>query len=144
MSLWKVDHFDDHFARFFELCNLGAPRDRPVPVQYAYCPGHPGFIAQEVEAAAQESNYDFSGVDVPQSQEGVYGLRYAEFSVPLVKATQELHQIIKEQQPILDQQEQKLLEYQQLFSQMEARIEALEMKAEQTESVEWTTHSFSE
>lgn len=49
-----------------------------------------GFLAQEVEAAAAASNYDFSGVDKPESDEDNYGLRYAEFTVPLVKSVQEL------------------------------------------------------
>ncbi len=49
-----------------------------------------GFIAQEVEQAAKELNYDFSGVDKPKNAEDSYGLRYAEFVVPLVKAVQEL------------------------------------------------------
>ncbi len=49
-----------------------------------------GFIAQEVEKAAKELNYDFSGVDKPKNAEDSYGLRYAEFVVPLVKAVQEL------------------------------------------------------
>ncbi len=49
-----------------------------------------GFVAQDVEHAAQESGYDFSGVDKPQNSESLYGLRYAEFTVPLVKAVQEL------------------------------------------------------
>ena len=49
-----------------------------------------GFIAQEVEKAAQEINYDFSGVDVPENDNSLYGLRYAAFVVPLVKAVQEL------------------------------------------------------
>lgn len=49
-----------------------------------------GFIAQEVEEAAKELNYDFSGVDKPKNEESLYGLRYAEFTVPLVKAVQEL------------------------------------------------------
>ena len=49
-----------------------------------------GFIAQEVEAAANKLNYDFDGVDKPQTKDGVYGLRYGEFVVPLVKAVQEL------------------------------------------------------
>jgi len=51
---------------------------------------HSGFIAQEVEAAAKKLNYEFSGVDKPQSKDGVYGLRYGSFVVPLVKAVQEL------------------------------------------------------
>ncbi|MDR0614229.1 MAG: tail fiber domain-containing protein [Dysgonamonadaceae bacterium] len=47
-----------------------------------------GFIAQDVEEAAKSIGYDFSGVDVDET--GIYGLRYAEFVVPLVKAVQEL------------------------------------------------------
>ena len=49
-----------------------------------------GFIAQEVEAAAQSIGYDFSGVDAPTNDKGFYGLRYATFVVPLVQAVQEV------------------------------------------------------
>jgi len=35
-------------------------------------------------------NYDFSGVDIAKDDKDLYGLRYAEFVVPLVKAVQEL------------------------------------------------------
>ena len=49
-----------------------------------------GFVAQEVEQAAKELTYQFSGVDAPKNKEDLYGLRYAEFVVPLVKAVQEL------------------------------------------------------
>jgi hypothetical protein len=48
-----------------------------------------GFIAQEVEAAAQSIAYDFSGVDTPQNKNDLYSLRYSAFVVPLVKAVQE-------------------------------------------------------
>ena len=48
-----------------------------------------GFLAQEVEAAAVECAYDFSGVVAPENGEGLYSLRYSEFVVPLVKAVQE-------------------------------------------------------
>ncbi len=47
-----------------------------------------GFIAQDVEKAAKEVGYDFSGVDVDEA--GIYSLRYSEFVVPLVKAVHEL------------------------------------------------------
>ncbi len=50
-----------------------------------------GFIAQEVEEAAQSLGYEFSGVDAPKNADDLYGLRYAEFVVPLVKAVQELY-----------------------------------------------------
>ena len=55
-----------------------------------------GFVAQEVEQAAKKLGYDFSGVDVPKSKDGMYGLRYAEFVVPLVKAVQEQQKEIEE------------------------------------------------
>ncbi|MBI4722772.1 MAG: tail fiber domain-containing protein, partial [Candidatus Stahlbacteria bacterium] len=46
-----------------------------------------GFIAQDVEGAAKEIGYAFSGVD---TSGGIKSLRYSEFVVPLVKAVQEL------------------------------------------------------
>lgn len=49
-----------------------------------------GFVAQDVEKAAKELKYDFSGVDAAKNSKDLYGLRYAEFVVPLVKAVQEL------------------------------------------------------
>jgi hypothetical protein len=49
-----------------------------------------GFIAQEVEETAKTLGYDFSGVDAPKNDKDFYGLRYSEFTVPLVKAVQEL------------------------------------------------------
>jgi len=49
-----------------------------------------GFVAQDVERAAKELKYDFSGVDAAKNEKDLYGLRYAAFVVPLVKAVQEL------------------------------------------------------
>lgn len=49
-----------------------------------------GFVAQDVEKTAKELGYDFSGIDAPKNDNDLYGLRYAEFVVPLVKAVQEL------------------------------------------------------
>ena len=54
------------------------------------------LIAQEVEQAASEIGYIFSGVDKPENENSLYGLRYAEFVVPLVKAVQELSSTNKE------------------------------------------------
>ncbi|HNU87209.1 MAG TPA: hypothetical protein PKJ94_02925, partial [Ferruginibacter sp.] len=62
-----------------------------------------GFIAQQVEQAAKEAGYDFSGVDKPKNENDLYGLRYAEFVVPLVKAVQEQQSIIKQQQVQIDE-----------------------------------------
>lgn len=55
-----------------------------------------GFVAQEVDAAAREVGYDFSGVDAPKNKDDFYSLRYAEFVVPLVKAVQEQQKMIDE------------------------------------------------
>ncbi len=53
-----------------------------------------GFVAQEVEHAAITIGYNFSGVDKPKNENDMYGLRYSEFVVPLVKAMQEQQQMI--------------------------------------------------
>ncbi|MEM1326302.1 MAG: tail fiber domain-containing protein [Bacteroidota bacterium] len=55
-----------------------------------------GFIAQEVEAAAEELSFEFSGVDQPRSEVDIYGLRYGVFVVPLVKAVQEQQEVIED------------------------------------------------
>jgi hypothetical protein len=57
-----------------------------------------GFIAQEVEAAAHEVDYDFSGIQKPKHEKDLYGLSYSEFVVPLVKGMQEQQQQIEKQQ----------------------------------------------
>ncbi len=40
--------------------------------------------------SAKNIGFNFSGVDAPKNENDLYGLRYAEFVVPLVKAVQEL------------------------------------------------------
>jgi hypothetical protein len=62
-----------------------------------------GFIAQDVEKTAKDIGYDFSGVDAPKNENDLYGLRYNEFVVPLVKAVQELSaQDVKRKQEMED------------------------------------------
>jgi hypothetical protein len=63
----------------------------PVAAEARYS----GFIAQDVEKAAKSVGYDFSGVDKPSNDNATYGLRYAEFVVPLIKAVQEQQQVIE-------------------------------------------------
>jgi hypothetical protein len=70
-----------------------------------------GFLAQEVEDAALGLGYDFSGVDVPQNEESLYGLRYAEFVVPMTKA-------IQEQQAQIEAQQAEIEELKALVSQL--------------------------
>lgn len=75
-----------------------------------------GFIAQEVEATAKKLNYDFDGVDKPKNENDRYGLRYAQFVVPLVKAVQEL-----------DEEKQKLTRHSE---QMKKDVEDLKTENE--------------
>jgi hypothetical protein len=49
-----------------------------------------GFIAQQVDSAAQACGYNFSGVNRPKNSKQPYTLGYTTFVVPLVKAVQEL------------------------------------------------------
>jgi hypothetical protein len=60
-----------------------------------------GFLAQEVEQAAKEAGYDFSGISKPQSDKSTYGLAYSEFVVPLAKAVQEQQAEIEQLQSAL-------------------------------------------
>ncbi|MBI5541966.1 MAG: tail fiber domain-containing protein [Bacteroidia bacterium] len=52
-----------------------------------------GFIAQEVDEAANKIGYDFSGVDKTGP---LWGLRYSQFTVPIVKAVQEQQAMIND------------------------------------------------
>jgi hypothetical protein len=67
-----------------------------------------GFLAQEVEAVAKNIGYNFSGVDAPKNENDYYGLRYAEFTVPLVKAVQEQQTIIEAQNKKIEDLEKRL------------------------------------
>ena len=75
-----------------------------------------GFLAQEVEQAAQEVGYDFDGINKPQNDRDKYTLAYSTFVVPLVKAVQE-------QQQIIDSLNEKI-------NAMEAKLEAITQQIE--------------
>lgn len=98
--------------------NLGELISEKAQVRYT------GFIAQEVESAAKNTNFNFSGIDAPQNENGHYGLRYAEFTVPLVKAVQEQQKIIEDlQAQIADLQKQN-----QQFTALAKEVEKLKMQ----------------
>ncbi len=73
-----------------------------------------GFIAQEVESAANHVGYDFSGVVKPANANDLYSLRYSDFVVPLVKSVQELSQQNEELKALIEK--------------LNKRIDALENK----------------
>lgn len=74
-----------------------------------------GFVAQEVEDAASMLGFNFSGVDKPQNTDDTYGLRYAEFVVPLVKGMQEQQEIINNQQQQINELKKEMAELKQLL-----------------------------
>ena len=81
---YKFDYkkFDDHV-------NQNITREKSQ--DYSAAPTlQSGFIAQEVESAAQAIGYNFHGLITPQNPTDNYGLRYADFVVPITKAIQEL------------------------------------------------------
>ncbi len=101
-----------------------------------------GFIAQEVEKAATDLGYDFSGVKVPEdSTTEIYGIRYAEFVVPLVKATQELSAQIKAQKEEITSQKNVIDKYQQAFIQMQKQMNVLEAKIDAVQNGDNTSVS---
>ena len=53
------------------------------------------FQGKTVEATAKQGDFNFSGLEAPAKANDVYGLRYAEFVVPLVKGMQEQQQQIE-------------------------------------------------
>jgi len=58
---------------------------------------HSGFIAQEVDSAANASGFTSSIVSEPANSTDPYALAYAEIVVPLVKAVQELNATVTQQ-----------------------------------------------
>ena len=77
---------------------------------------HNGFIAQEVEQAAGKLHYEFSGVDKPKTSDGLYGLRYDEFVVPLVKAVQELSKMNDKKDSLINDLQKQINELRSGFS----------------------------
>jgi hypothetical protein len=67
-----------------------------------------GFLAQEVEKAANEIGYNFNGIHKPSSPQDLYGLGYTDFVVPLVKAVQEQQKIIEQQQQRMDEMQKEI------------------------------------
>ena len=86
----KLDKFWGIDEKINKNADAQESRERSQKITYT------GFLAQEVEEAAQEIGYDFSGVVHPQNGNSIYSVRYAEFVVPLVKAVQEQQKMIEE------------------------------------------------
>ncbi|MEI6853919.1 MAG: tail fiber domain-containing protein [Bacteroidota bacterium] len=73
-----------------------------------------GFIAQEVENAANEIGYKFDGVHHPVNEKDNYTVGYATFVVPLVKGMQE-------QQVMIDELKKQVADLQEQLNKIQAR-----------------------
>lgn len=86
----------------------------PASLQAAYTEAaairRSGFIAQEVEKAAEATGYNFSGLVKPKTAQEYYSLSYESFVVPLVKAVQE-------QQVLIEKLQQQVNELKHLVQQ---------------------------
>ena len=94
-----------------------------------------GFLAQEVETAAKKIGYDFSGVDAPANENDLYGLRYSEFVVPLVKAVQELSKANDEKDARIESAEAKLSDLQKQIDELKAMLVARNLMQAETGNV---------
>jgi len=83
-----------------------------------------GFIAQDVEKAAKEIGYDFSGVDAAKNDKDLYGLRYTDFVGPLVKAVQELSKMNDSKTATIDSLKAELADLRQLVLSIQAKQNA--------------------
>lgn len=67
-----------------------------------------GFLAQDVEAAAIEANFDFNGVYKPQNETDTYSIDYSKFVVPLVQSVKELNEMLQKQQLLIEQLQKEI------------------------------------
>jgi hypothetical protein len=120
---FDVKGFDAHLRH--------QPGKEGGPVNYALQAGYDvasrirrtGFIAQEVEQAANASGYDFSGIIRPATEQDHYSLSYDAFVVPLVKAVQEQQKIILQQNKKLDEQDKKLISLQEQIDEIKKLLQ---------------------
>ncbi|HYV93521.1 MAG TPA: tail fiber domain-containing protein [Chitinophagales bacterium] len=87
-----------------------------------------GFIAQEVDAAAKKIGYDFSGVD---KSGNMWGLRYSEFVVPLVKAVQELNAAQAGKDAVIAQQQAQIDAQQKQIDDLKAQMQQFDQSLSQ-------------
>jgi trimeric autotransporter adhesin len=91
-KLRPVSYYYDLHAQY-KIINAENPANKPdsdkTGQQLQKSIAYTGFMAQEVEAAAKEVGYNFSGLDKPKNAQDLCSLRYTDFTVPLVKAVQE-------------------------------------------------------
>ena len=118
---------ENHFGREIPE-ELKASAAEKAKVRYT------GFLAQEVEWAADASGYEFSGIDTPSEGNDAYGIRYAEFVVPLVKA-------IQEQQEIIEGQTQEIQAYQTALEHLTNKVNQMEVQLMEVAPIQQVSYS---
>jgi len=86
-------------------------------------------------------NYEFDGVDKPQNKDGLYGLRYDNFVVPLVKAVQELSKTINEKDAKINTLQNQNDEEQKEIDELKSEIRNLKSEIAELKSVTITGNS---
>ena len=91
-----------------------------------------GFLAQDVEKAANELGYHFDGVRTPSNEKDHYSLAYSQFIMPLVKGMQEQQVIIEKQNATISEMkltiESQNIQQQEINNKLLEKIKILEQK----------------
>ncbi len=85
-----------------------------------------GFVAQDVEKAAEEIGYDFSGLNKPQNEKDNYSLVYADFVPSLVKSVQELSAMVDKKDADIETLQKENKQQQQLINTLITRLDKIE------------------
>ncbi len=93
-----------------------------------------GFLVHEVEKAAMESGYDFSGIHTPVNDHTPYSLSYAEFVVPLVKAVQERQKTLTDQQQMIEMLQETIKNQQGMIEVFQDQNKVLVKRIEKLEA----------
>jgi trimeric autotransporter adhesin len=102
-----------------------------------------GFLAQDVEKAANECGFKFPGLDVPKNNKEVYSLRYVDFIMPMVKSIQEQQEIIVKQGKMIEDLQTKIQELNTLKAEL-SQIKSLLLQSSNQEVKSSLTLSKSE
>ena len=91
---------------------------------------HTGFLAQDIEKAAQSIGYDFDGVHIPDALNPTdnYSVAYSQFVIPMVKAIQEQQseiELVKKENAEL---KSMAVQQAKMMQSFEARLSALEQR----------------
>lgn len=104
---WDIHKFNAYTrGGEYTITNIAYNPDEEEAIRKKESITYTGFIAQEVEQAAKNVHFNFSGVLKPVNNKDAYSLSYAEFVVPLVKSVQELNEQNQQLSKRLNEQQQ--------------------------------------